>query len=160
MKKTLTVSMLALSALSFANASEEVKASQPGRQIMMTMPMAITTGDPAIDTQVKAMQKEMQDKMKVIAEEYSVKIRKIIGDKKPLMASGTREMMKDTMHDMRGVMKNMMASGTKPAMGMGKMIRSEENDDEQEQDEARKGGRIEKVQNFIRGFFTKEKREN
>ncbi len=154
MKKILTVSALALSAFSFANASEEVKTSESGKKMMMTMPMAITTGDPAIDNQVKAMQKEMQDKMKAIAEEYSAKIRKIIGDKKPSTASGTNGVMKDTMHDMRGVMKNMMASGTKPGMRIGNMEREERNN--LEKDENRQDGRLEKVQNFFRGFFNKE----
>ncbi len=157
MKKILTVSVLALSAFNFVSANNEVKVSEKGKQMMMTMPVAFTTGDPVIDAQVKALQKEMQDKMKAIAEEYSAKIRKIIGDKKPSTASGTNGVMKDTMHDMRGVMKNMMASGTKPGMRIGNMEREER--DNLEKDENRQDGRLEKVQNFFRGFFNKENQQ-
>ncbi len=158
MKKILTISALALSALNFVSANNDVKGSESGRQMMMTMPMAFVTGDPAIDSQVKALQKEMQDKMKAIAEEYSVKIRKIVGDKKPITATGTNGIMKDTMHDMRGAMKNMMASGTKPGMRIGNMDHEER--EGLEKDENRQDGRLEKVQNFFRGFFTKENKQN
>lgn len=48
----------------------------------MPMPMMVSTGDAAIDAQILALNKEMEVKMKALRDEYAVKIKAIIGDKK------------------------------------------------------------------------------
>jgi hypothetical protein len=52
----------------------------------------LTTGDENIDSQVKALNKEMEDKIKAIRDEYVAKIKSLVGDKKiirPVMMATT-----------------------------------------------------------------------
>ncbi len=55
----------------------------PNNSEMQNQRPQITTGDPAIDEQVRALNKEMEDKIKAIRDEYMSKIKAIVGDKIP-----------------------------------------------------------------------------
>jgi hypothetical protein len=67
-----------------------VASSTQGRPQMALPPI---TGDPATDNQVRALQKEMEQKIQAIRTEYQAKIKAVIGDKK-IIRQGTTTMMR------------------------------------------------------------------
>ena len=135
MKKLLITTVVVSTALALVSAQNSYK--EPERKIVRAMPakMASTspqgmpegmpkseiprTGDSIIDGKIATLVKEREEKIKAIREEYQAKIKAIIGDKKVLMkemmASGTRPMM----DDMKKKMENeeyRSGSGTPPMM--------------------------------------------
>ncbi len=76
----------------------------------MMVPPQISTGDSAKDAQVKALLKEMEDKVLAIRTEYEAKIKAIVGNKleRPQAASGTPMMRGANRGEgiKRGVMMN------------------------------------------------------
>ncbi len=82
MKKILTTTAIAFSALSFASA-QDVSVTATA-QATPARP-AMTTGDASIDAQVKALRQEMEVKIKALQAEYEVKIKAIVGNMKPMI---------------------------------------------------------------------------
>ncbi len=101
MKKYIITSAMALAAIVSVSAEEaRTQGTQPVRMMktmtammrvasgtpeqmpMKEMAPPITTGDAAIDAQIKVLQAEMEAKIKVIREEYRLKIKALIGDRK------------------------------------------------------------------------------
>jgi hypothetical protein len=88
MKKTFIATALTLSALSFAYAQDaSTTASMPA-----ALPPVPSTGDVRIDEQVRALHKEMEAKIKTLRDEYQKKLKAIIGERKLLIASTTKQM--------------------------------------------------------------------
>lgn len=134
--KNLFITTIAIStALTFASAEESY--GMPEKKMVRAMPAkmmatatpvmgmmegAPRTGDAVIDGKIATLVKEREEKIRLIRQEYEVKIKAAIGDKKvllkemvgtssrPVMKDGERPMMKD------GERPMMNASGTKPMM--------------------------------------------
>jgi BMFP domain-containing protein YqiC len=103
MKKTLLTTALALSAmtLAFAEDATGTPALPPA------LPPMVSTGDQKIDEQVRALHKEMEGKIKAIRDEYQKKLKALIGERKVMMASTTKDMPKGVKEGMKEVRKDM-----------------------------------------------------
>ncbi len=87
MKKTSLLVGAVILTISLAQAEEGKPAVQPVQAIkaVKAVPAVVTTGDKAVDEQVKALTKEMEEKIKGIREEYMAKIKAVTAGKKPMV---------------------------------------------------------------------------
>lgn len=94
MKKTLLIASIVFSAVSSVFAEDAT-----GTPAMpAALPPLVITGDKKIDEQIRALHKEMEGKIKAIRDEYHKKLKALIGERKLMMASSTKdvkEMRKD-----------------------------------------------------------------
>ena len=88
----------------------------------------MTTGDATIDAQVKVLRDELETKMRALQTEYEVKIKAIIGDKKPVRngTSTPREMRSEEGRPMErreeAQMMRIEASGEADAMPLNRLF--------------------------------------
>jgi hypothetical protein len=93
MKKTLIISALALSAVSFGFAEETASVTTTNTATVTTgapatppadaaLPPEVTTGDVKVDGQILALRKEMEGKIRAIREEYQKKLKVIVGERR------------------------------------------------------------------------------
>lgn len=149
MKKTLITTTLALSTLALAFAADatttkplpprpllkaavqaEVRGEMKDMKAAGEMPV-MTTGDVAIDAQVKALRVEMEAKLKALRDDYEARIKVLVGDRKPVMVNPDgstttpkevrQEIKKDARQEVKKEVKQelfkdirMKASTTKP----------------------------------------------
>lgn len=125
MKKTLITTTLALSTLALAFAADatttkplpprpllkaavqaEVRGEMKDMKAAGEMPV-MTTGDVAIDAQVKALRVEMEAKLKALRDDYEARIKVLVGDRKPVMVNpdGSTTTPKEIRKDVRGEVK-------------------------------------------------------
>ena len=117
MKKYIITSAIMLAAMTSATAEEvriqETASVKAGKAVSVTShtsvgvegmsamkeigQVMITTGDSAIDAQIKALQAEMEVKIKTIRDDYRAKIKVIIGDKKVITGRNMMEHGSSTM---------------------------------------------------------------
>lgn len=102
MKKLLITTAVAFSVLSFASAED---VSSTATSMPAALPPVAITGDQKIDEQVRALHKEMEAKIKALRDEYQKKLKAIIGERKVLMASSTKEVRKEGMQEVRNEIK-------------------------------------------------------
>lgn len=158
MNKLYMGTVIALATISFVSAQDTTKPLPPQGGPMMT------TGDATIDAQIKALNMEMETKIKAIRDDYLAKIRTIVGTKRSVVASSTRPMMGTTTP--RGMMEG-EKRGFDEGRKMGRpfasstdgtmrppMMRREESQGEQEDNRGQIGDNVgARIQNFFKGFF-------
>lgn len=112
MNKLFITTAIALSALSLVSAQDATVTTGVAATATVTapamppaLPPLMSTGDKKIDEQVRALHKEMEGKIKVIRDEYQKKLKKIIGERKLMMASTTKEMASTTKEMRKDVME-------------------------------------------------------
>ncbi len=163
MNKLYMGTVIALATISFVSAQDTPKPVPPQVAPMMT------TGDATIDAQIKALNMEMETKIKAIRDDYLSRIKTIVGDKKPMMASTTpRGMMegKKKGFDDGKKMGRPFASSTDGTMRPPMMRREDGQGEQGDRGDNRGEGQRPlppqgqmgdsvgpRIQNFFRGFF-------
>lgn len=106
MKKQLISTLLVVSALSFASAQTATSTASTTPPVL---PAPAVTGDVKIDAQIRALNKEMEAKIRAIREEYQIKLKALIGARKAVIASSTKQMreeQKERREDLREELKD------------------------------------------------------
>ncbi len=139
MKKLFILTAVTFSALSFAYAQDA-----PAVRPTIVKPM-ITTGDTALDAQVKALRAEMEVKIKELRAEYEAKIKVILGDKKPMIVkpNGATTTMKEIRKEIKEERKEIR-----------KEIKEERKEVRKEIKEERKGNMEERREMKVEGSAT------
>lgn len=129
MKKLLITTTLALSTFALVNAEAGTSTrAMPMRPLEAGLMARMTTGDATIDAQVKVLRDELETKMRALQTEYEVKIKAIIGDKKPVRngTSTPREMRSEEGRPMErreeAQMMRIEASGEADAMPLNRLF--------------------------------------
>jgi hypothetical protein len=113
MKKTLIISAIALSALSYTFAQDAAVTTTAQASTTVPMPPAlppvITTGSSTIDAQIKSLRVEMEAKIKAIRDDYQARLKTIIGNRMPLTRpDGATTTVKEIRKEIKDVRKDNM----------------------------------------------------
>ncbi len=112
MKKIAISGMLVLAALGVVSASEGTSSEQ----MPPLLPPMMTTGSSTLDAQIKTLRQGYETQIKALREEYMTKLKALVGDKKMMMGTSTRPMMKDGKNEEKDGKGHMMGSGSSTMM--------------------------------------------
>lgn len=96
----------------FASSTKQLKPNPPVRPNAENGDILSTTGDPVIDSKVRALQKEAEEKIQAIREEYRLKIKAVTGDKKVQVKNMVGSTTPRNKEEMEAMMKDRVSRAT------------------------------------------------